>query len=115
MEYSQIEWIIFQNICDEGHITDWKQYKDNIIRNFNNINFAESIENYIPCQRKLYMTKPKMRLFLHTRLLQLNKNIFRDVNYDTYAPKEGYEIKFHDICQFIEECVIILGKKQQGK
>ena len=44
--YSKIEDIIFNNIYQERNITDWKQYKDNVINNFNNINFIESIENF---------------------------------------------------------------------
>ena len=113
--YSKIEDIIFNNIYQERNITDWKQYKDNVINNFNNINFIESIENYIPCQRKLHITKPKMRLMLHCRLSQLNKNIFQEVNYDTYDPRIEYNINFRDICDFVEECVVILARKQQGK
>jgi hypothetical protein len=113
--YSKIEDAIFNNIFSERDVVDWKQYKDNVILNFNNINFTESIENYIPCQRKLYITRPKMREILHCRLTQLNDNIFQEVNYDTYAPRQEYDICFKDICDFIEECVKILSRNQQGK
>jgi len=113
--YSKIEDAIFNNIFSERDADDWKQYKDNVIRNFNNINFAESIENYIPCKRKLYITRPRMREILHVRLTQLNHNIFQEVNYDTYAPRQEYDIFFRDICDFIEECVKILSRKQQGE
>lgn len=113
--YSKIEDIIFNNIYEERNVTDWKLYKDNVIRNFSNINLIESIENYIPCQRKLHITRPKMREILHCRLTQLNHNIFQEVNYDTYSPRKEYDISFRDICDFVEECVVILARKQQGK
>ena len=56
--------------------------------NFDNINFTEKIENYVPPPgRSLYTTRPRMR----------------------------FNIKDSDIFDFIEECIKILVKKQQLK
>ena len=55
-----------------------------------------------------------MRELLYKSIV-LNDNIFSEVGYNNYQPKEQYEIKDKDIYGFIEECVKILVKKQQGK
>lgn len=116
MAYENIENIIvFDCINVEKHITDWNTYKINIIRNLNNINFQKNIEKYIPCKRKLYLTRPKMRMILHFRIQQLNENIFQEVGHEHYEPKKEYNISWHEMCEFIEECVKILVKKQQCK
>jgi hypothetical protein len=112
MDYSKIEGIILNKIFEEDNIADWKQYKENIIRNFNNINYIESIENYVPCERKLYLTRPKMRTLLYF-MLQKNKNIFKEVGYEQYEGRKE-RISFNDVTIFVEECVKILVKKQQG-
>ena len=111
MDFSLIEGIIYSNIFEESDITDWNEYKENIIRNFNNINYMESIPNYIPCQRKLHLTRPKMRTILYA-ILQRNKNIFTEVGYETYE-SINKEFTFKDLSNFVEECVKILVKKQQ--
>ena len=113
MDLSLIEGIILHEIFKEGNICEWKEYKENIISNFNNINYMESIPNYIPCQRKLYLTRPKIRMILYS-ILQKNKNIFNEVGYEKYESKKE-KIRFKDISIFVEECVKILVKKQQGK
>ena len=53
-----------------------------------------------------------MRVLLYNSIV-LNKNIFLEVGYNSYQPKEGYNIKHKDIYSFIEECIKILVKKQQ--
>ena len=45
----------------------------------------------------------------------LNNNIFLEVGYNSYKPKEQYNIEHQDIYGFIEECIKLLVKKQQGK
>ena len=71
------------------------------------------IENYISSGRSLYVTRPRMRLVLYDSIV-LNNNIFLEVGYNSYQPKEQYNIKHHDIYGFIDECIKILVKKQQG-
>jgi len=52
--------------------------------------------------------KPKMIELLHS-------SIFEDIRYDVYVSREQYDVTHEDICNFIEECVKILVKKQQLK
>ncbi len=110
----KIEGIIQHNIFTERNIIDWDEYKNNILNNFNNINFTEQIENYIPCDKSLYTTRPRMRKILYDSIV-LNTKIFMEVRYSSYQPKEQYDIKHGNIYDFIEECVKILVKKQQLK
>ena len=111
----KVEGIIQHNIFTEINIMDWDEYKNNLINNFNNINFTENIENYAPpFGRSLYLSRPKMRELLHSSIV-FNKKIFKEVGYEEYQPREQFNITFYDICDFIEECVKILVKKQQLK
>ena len=110
----EIAKIISHNIFVERNIENWNEYKTNILNNFNNINFNEQIDNYIPCDRKLHITRPKMRGMLKANIMY-NSNIFIEVGYGSYKPREQYDIKQNDIYDFIEECVKILVKKQQLK
>jgi hypothetical protein len=111
----KIEVIIQHNIFTERNIIDWNEYKNNIINNFNNIDFNEKIENYEPpTGRLLHVSRPKMREILHNSIV-FNKKIFKEVGYEEYRPREQYNFTFYDICDFIEECVKILVKKQQLK
>ena len=108
-----IEGIIQYNIFTERNIMDWDEYKINIINNFNNINFTEKIENYVPPPgRTLHVSRPKMRELLHSSIV-FNKKIFKEVGYEDYKPREQYNFTFYDICDFIEKCVKILVKKQR--
>jgi len=109
-----IEAIISQKIFDEHNVCDWKQYKENIIRSLNNINYMESIKNYVPCERKLYLTRPKMRILLYLRLQQ-NSNIFKEVGYEKYEGRNEPISFIKDLSTFVEECVKILVNKQRGK
>jgi len=110
----KIERIIQHNIFTERNIIDWDEYKNNILNNFNNIIFTEQIENYIPCDKSLYITRPIMRKILYDSIV-LNTKIFMEVGYNSYQPKEQYDIKHGNIYDFIEKCVKILVKKQQLK
>lgn len=111
----KIEGIIHHNIFIARDNTDWNNYKINILNNFeNNINFTEKIENYIPCGKSLYTTRSRMRQILYDSIV-LNTEIFMEVGYDSYKPREQYNIKHKDIFDFIEECIKILVKKQQLK
>ena len=110
----KIQGIIEHNIFTEKHIADWNVYKINILNNFNNINFTEQIENYIPCDKSLYTTRPRMRKILYDSIV-LNTKIFMEVGYSSYQPKEQFNITHSNIYDFIEECIKILVKKQQLK
>jgi hypothetical protein len=106
---SKIEEILFHEIFTENDVIAWDTYKTNIISNLRHIDFYK-IENYIPCERRLYVTRPKMREILYHAIVS-NKNIFVEVGYNNYRSNITYE----EIYEFIEECVKIIVKKQQGK
>ena len=106
----KIEGIICHNIFIETNIINWDQYKNNILINFHNINFYEQIEDYIP--NTLYVSRQRMRKILYDSIV-LNNKIFIEVGYNSYQPKEQYNIKQRDIYNFIEECIEILVKKQK--
>ena len=114
MLFRSIEGIIHHSIFTERNETNWNNYITNIAKNLNSLDFSDKIENYIPCGRSLYLTRPRMRVVLYNSII-LNNNIFSEVGYNSYQPKEQYEIKHKDIYGFIEECINILVKKQQGK
>ena len=114
MTSMKIDGIIFNCIYNAKNISlDWYEYKNNIIQNLNNINFIDSIEDYIPCKRILYITRPKMRVLLY-RLITNNNKLFKEVGYDKYVFKDE-EINFSIVYTFIEGCIKILTKKQQCK
>ncbi len=111
---SEIEGILFHEIFTEKDNIVWDTYKNNIISNIRNIEFYSKIENYIPCEKRLYVTRPRMRELLYHAIVS-NKNIFVEVGYNNYRCKEAYGITHDEIYEFIEECVKIIIKKQQGK
>ncbi len=110
----KIEGIIEHNIFTEHNIIDWNEYKNNILKNLNNINFNIKIENYILSDKTLHITRSRMRNILYNSIV-LNNKIFIEVGYNSYSAKEQYNIKQRDIYDFIEECIKILVKKQQLK
>lgn len=110
----KIEGKISHIIFSKSNIQDWNDYKTNIIRDLSSIDLNTSIDNYEPCERILYVTRPRMRVVLYNSIV-LNNNIFIEVGYNSYQPKDQYNIKHSDIYDFIEECIKILVKKQQGK
>ena len=99
---SEIEGILFHEIFTENDVIAWDTYKTNIISNLRNIEFYNKIENYIPCERRLYVTRPKMREILYHAIVS-NKNIFIEVGYNNYRSNITYE----KIYEFIEECIKI--------
>ena len=92
---------------------DWNEAKQQIINNFNNINLYNLIDNYEPCNKKLYITRPKMRETMIIFINSLNQ-FFKQVSYDSYKARDGYNIKLEDISELIEICVKIMVIKQQG-
>ena len=109
----KIEGIITHNIFTERNIITWDEYKNNILNNFNSINFNEQIENYTACNKSLYVTRPRMRTILYNSIV-LNSKIFMEIGYNSYKPREGYIITHKNIYDFIEECVVILVEKQKS-
>lgn len=107
---SEIHRALFKNINEEG----WENYKLKIIESLNDINLKNKIENYEACGRALWVKRSEMRTLIRG-ILYLNRTIFKEVGYDTYSPKAGYNISWGEINDFIEYCVKLLVKKQQCK
>jgi hypothetical protein len=105
--------LIISNYRDS--INDWTEYKSLIIEKFNKINFNKKVNNYIPCDNKLYVTRPALRTFLTNHVWWKNMQFFRQVSNDDYEPKDYNIISREDFYKFIEDCVKIIAKKQQGK
>jgi hypothetical protein len=92
--------VIFENIFSENKIKEWDEYKNNIIKNLNNINYNEF---------SVHITKPDMRYLLY-KYITLNNNIFRKIKYEEYEfINENF--KSIDIINFIEECIKIIFNK----
>ena len=70
--------------------------------------FIATIPDFIPCDKKLHLTRPKMRNNLKPRL----SHFFKERFHENYEEINGCCIdKFEET---IEEAVKILVKKQQG-
>jgi hypothetical protein len=110
----KIECIIEHAIFLERNNTDYNEYKTKIMNNIININLNQKIVNYIPCDRSLHLSRPRMRTLLYKSIV-LNNNLFEEVGHNTYEPKEQDKINNQDIYVLIEELIKILVKKQQGK
>ena len=110
----RIEGIIHHSIFTERNSDTWDEYKTNIIRNLNSIDFQEKIENHESCGKSLHVSRPRMRTLLYTSIV-LNKKLFEEIGYDKYSSREGHDIHDNDVWELIEECVNILVKKQQCK
>lgn len=108
---TELQKIIIRCIMSEKNCTDWKEYTDKIYDNLCRIE-PKTIYGYLPCQRKLHLTLPKMRTIMHN-FITINNNIFIETNYDQYEAKEGHSVTFNDRCHFIEKCVVILKNKQR--
>jgi len=109
----KIEGIISHSIFTTRNNITWDDYKKDIKNNLNNIDLNNKIKNYEPCGSSLYVTRSRMRIVLYNSIV-LNNNIFVEVGYNSYQPKEQYDISHKDIYDFIEECIKGLVKKQQG-
>ena len=70
----KIEGIIYNSIFTERNETNRNNYVTNIAKNLDGLDFNNKIENYIPCGRSLYVTRPRMRVLLYNSII-LNDNI----------------------------------------
>ena len=108
----KIEGIIQHMIFSKRRTPDWDTYKNDILNSLMTMNLNESIENYVPSGRALYVSRPRMRKILYDSIV-LNNTIFVQVGYDDYQAKETYDIGHKEIYDFIEQCVNILVRKQR--
>jgi hypothetical protein len=81
------------------------------ITNISNIQL-DTILDFIPCDKKLHITRPKMREEIRINLKLRLTNFFKQISYESFENINGCNIdKFEDT---IEEAVKILVKKQQN-
>jgi len=91
--------------------TDFTGAMTEFIANISNIQL-DTIPDFIPCDKKLHLTRPKMREEMRNNLKPRLPHFFKKRGYENYDEINGCSIdKFEDI---IEEAVNILVKKQQG-
>ena len=93
-----------KNIDFTGAITEF-------IANISTIQL-DTIPDFIPCDKKLHLTRPKMREEMRNNLKPRLPQFFKQRGYENYDVINGCCIdKFEET---IEEAVNILVKKQQG-
>jgi hypothetical protein len=82
------------------------------ITNIYNIKL-NTIDDFIPCDKKLYLTRPKMREEMRKYLKGRMHHFFKERNYENYEEINGCNL--YQFEENIEIAVKILAKKQQGK
>jgi N-acyl-D-aspartate/D-glutamate deacylase len=91
--------------------TDFTGAMKEFIANISNIQL-DTIPDFIPCDKKLHLTRPKMREEMLNNLKRRMPQFFKESGYENYDEINGCSIdKFEET---IEEAVKILVKKQQG-
>ena len=93
-----------KNIDFTGAMTEF-------IANISNIQL-DTIPNFIPCDKKLHLTRPKMREEMQNNLKPRLPQFFKERGYENYMEING--CRFDNFEETIEEAVNILVKKQQG-
>lgn len=90
--------------------TDFTGAMTEFIVNISNIQL-DTIPDFIPCDKKLHLTRSKMREEMRNNLKPRLPQFFKERGYENYMEINGCSIvKFEDT---IEEAVKILVKKQQ--
>jgi len=108
----QINEIIVHLILSQKNIDIWEEYEENIIRNFEFIDFRKSILDYKPCVfRDLYVKNYELAGILHKNI-RFNDNLFRELFGGERYPRREQNFNNNDVWNFIERCVHILVKKQ---
>lgn len=91
--------------------TDFTGAMTEFIANISNIQL-DTIPDFIPCDKKLHLTRPQMREEIRNNLKPRLPQFFTERTYENYDEINGCSIeKFEET---IEEAVKILVKKQQG-
>ena len=91
--------------------TDFTGAMTEFITNISNIQL-DTIPDFIPCDKKLHLTRPKMREEMRNNLKPRLSHFFKERFHENYEEINGCCIdKFEET---IEEAVKILVKKQQG-
>ena len=91
--------------------TDFTSAMADLITNVSNIHL-NTIPEFIPCDKKLHLTRPKMREEMRSNLKIRLPQFFKERDYENYMKING--CGFDKFEETIEEAVKILVKKQQG-
>jgi hypothetical protein len=91
--------------------TDFTSAMEEFITNISNIQL-DTIPEFIPCDKKLHLTRPKMREEMRYNLKGRLPQFFKERGYENYDEING--CSFEKFEENIEEAVKILVKKQQG-
>jgi len=91
--------------------TDFTGAMTEFITNISNIQL-DTIPDFIPCDKKLHLTRPKMREEMRNNLKLRLPQFFEEINYEYYMEING--CSFYKFEETIKEAVNILVKKQQG-
>ena len=91
--------------------TDFTSAMADFITNVSNIQL-DTIPDFIPCDTKLHLTRPKMREEMRNNLKGRLPQFFKERGYENYDEINGCSIEKFE--KTIEEAVKILVKKQQG-
>jgi len=91
--------------------TDFSGAMTEFITNISNIQL-DTIPDFIPCDKKLHLTRPNMREEMRNNLKRQMPQFFKESGYENYDEINSCCIdKFEET---IEEAAKILVKKQQG-
>jgi hypothetical protein len=102
----------YDKIAEVQH-ANFEDVLSQFITNINNIQL-DTIPEFTPCGKKLYLTRPKMREEIRKKIsANLKLQFFKEIGHYEYDYINGSNrLKFEDK---LEEAIKILTKKQQGK
>ena len=109
-----IEGIIQDCIFRARNEDNWNDYKMVIMINIYFIDLEKKIENYKPCGRYLYVSRPRMIDILYQNII-LNNNIFQELFKGGIYPRKEQNITGNDVWEFVGVCMMMLVDKQQLK
>ncbi len=109
-----IKKIIQNSIYSANNTNTWNEYRMNILKNLDAIDLENKIENYTPCERYLYVSKPQLIDIIYKNII-LNDKLFIELFRNGYYPRQEYNFTGNDIWNLVDECMKIMVKKQQYK
>lgn len=108
----QIKDIISHLILSQKNIDVWEEYEENIVRNFEFIDFRKVILDYKPCFfRDLYVKNYELADILYKNIV-LNNNLFTELFGNCRYPRKERDFNNNDVWNFVEKCAKILVNKQ---
>ncbi len=108
----QIKEIIANLVLSQKNINVWEEYEENIIRNFEFIDFRKIILDYKPrVLRDLYVKNYELAEILHKNFV-LNDNLFIELFGGGRYPRKEHDFTNNDVWDLVKKCVHILVEKQ---